>query len=248
MKLNIEINNYRLLVGGLVLAGLYFFHRQYSSASAPSYPIMDGFPQFLSDSLKNDKHTMIIVVSLISVLAVIYLESRRSGTKNRLHLDLPKPCNSCKEPVREHGSKQKQPAKKERNTKRNNEQKPSEPFTVTQEEEDECVSKRTGSGQNGSITLYYASWCGWSKRIMEHDWPTVFNAANRSKYTGIRFEQICCEGQDKERCKGPHVNGYPTIIFRRPSTDGAEHLMVYSGDRSASDILSQADGFFGLTE
>ena len=102
----------------------------------------------------------------------------------------------------------------------------------------------TQVNENGTVALYFASWCGFSRDILNKDWPEVFAKGQHDpKYANIKFEQICCEGGNQSMCQ--IVRGYPTILFTKYNGDDVV-MEEYMGNRSSSDILANVDKFFGL--
>ena len=85
---------------------------------------------------------------------------------------------------------------------------------------------QTVSKARGTMTLYYAPWCGHCKHFMpEYE---KFRELAVSRHQGINVTKVDCT---KEKC--PNIRGYPTVQF----TDG-NNTKEFSGQRTA-DSLSQ---------
>jgi len=75
----------------------------------------------------------------------------------------------------------------------------------------------------GILKLYYANWCGWSKKFL----PTWDQLENKVK--NVKFEKIDCE-KNKGMCE--NVPGYPFLILEK---NGKK--VPYNGDRSYEDVV-----------
>ena len=74
------------------------------------------------------------------------------------------------------------------------------------------------------LKLYYANWCGWSKKFL----PTWEQLENKIK--NIKFVKIDCEA-NKNMCD--NIPGYPFLILEKNGTK-----INYNGDRSYDDIVN----------
>ena len=84
------------------------------------------------------------------------------------------------------------------------------------------------------ITLYYASWCGYSKNFL----PTWYELKNF--YANIKFIELDCSIKKNEDLASLNdIPGYPTIIF----SDG-DKKKEYAGDRTIESFKSEIDLFY----
>tara|TARA_B110001450_G_scaffold255052_1_gene281673 strand:+ start:206 stop:649 length:444 start_codon:yes stop_codon:yes gene_type:complete len=82
---------------------------------------------------------------------------------------------------------------------------------------------------SGEFKLYFASWCGWSKKFLP-EWEKLEETEKR-----VTLTKYTCDGDDKEKCDDPKANikGYPSMRFHKEEgDDGVE----YDGERTAEAI------------
>ena len=82
---------------------------------------------------------------------------------------------------------------------------------------------------SGEFKLYFASWCGWSKKFLP-EWEKLEETEKRVKLT-----KYTCDGDDKEQCDDPkaQIQGFPSMRFHKDEgDDGVE----YDGERTAEAI------------
>jgi thiol-disulfide isomerase/thioredoxin len=90
------------------------------------------------------------------------------------------------------------------------------------------------NGDKGEIKLFYASWCGWSQKILP-EWEK-FEQDAKVQLPGLRVTRVICEGDNEAQCMQQEVEGYPTVIFY--PKDGAK--IIFEDDRSAEKLLQFA--------
>jgi thiol-disulfide isomerase/thioredoxin len=74
------------------------------------------------------------------------------------------------------------------------------------------------------LKLYYANWCGWSKKFL----PTWTELEKKVK--NVKLIKIDCENEsNKAQCQ--NIPGYPFLVLEK---DGKK--INYNGDRSYNDV------------
>ena len=92
------------------------------------------------------------------------------------------------------------------------------------------VPPKLSKGPN-TLTLFYASWCGHSKRML----PTWDELEKELDQHRIKYKKI--ESEDKETMRKFNIQGFPTIMM---VNDNDNTTAVYSGDRSKDSLLKFA--------
>lgn len=90
------------------------------------------------------------------------------------------------------------------------------------------------NGDKGEIALYYASWCGWSQKILP-EWEK-FEQAAKENLPGLRVTRVQCEGDNEAKCMQQGIEGYPTIIFY--TKDG--NKVTFEDDRNSDKLFEFA--------
>ena len=88
--------------------------------------------------------------------------------------------------------------------------------------------KQETNKTNNEVKLFYAPWCGWSKKILP-EWDQASEQANGN----VNMVKVDCHA-DRSACPSD-IRGFPTII---KYSDGNQE--EYKGNRTASDILTWA--------
>jgi thiol-disulfide isomerase/thioredoxin len=79
------------------------------------------------------------------------------------------------------------------------------------------------------VTLYYASWCGWSKKFLP-EWDSFVKHASKNM-ANISTEKVSCENGTEQECKG--IQGYPTVLIYINNK-----VITYDGERTASELAN----------
>jgi thiol-disulfide isomerase/thioredoxin len=80
------------------------------------------------------------------------------------------------------------------------------------------------SSDKNKLTLYYASWCGWSKKFLP-----IWEEFKKNNTANIEIETIeCTDGNEK--CA--RVQGFPSIILHK--TDGSE--VEFQNERTVAGL------------
>ena len=87
-------------------------------------------------------------------------------------------------------------------------------------------------GNQGTLALFHADWCGHCKRLM----PEFTNF--ESNYNGPMSIKKVNEAQDKELIQQHGVQGFPTIRFYPNGMDDTQNYQDYEGPRTADGLHS----------
>lgn len=91
-----------------------------------------------------------------------------------------------------------------------------------------------------TIVLYYADWCGWSKKILP-TWENVKNDLESSgQFIVLDFEDNRDKSQIAEASKLPGFRGFPDIRLYPRGYPSNELPIAYTGDRSEESIVKFA--------
>lgn len=211
----------KAIIGSILLLGLFYLFAQVNGWDWDEISA-------LSDKIQNDRQFAVITAAAVTVGAVITAFSyqttpEKPGTKKAPSaieaevdavLDDIESCESCS--VEQFADDD-----------------------TTESKEPVCQSKEVGEGGDGEVTLYYTSWCGYSIQFLSHWNEVLKRVSSDSRYNGIKFVQICCEGSDKSKCSG--VPGFPTVRFSQ-----GNHTHNYNGNRTADDLIAEIESFFRL--
>ena len=88
----------------------------------------------------------------------------------------------------------------------------------------------------GEFKLYFASWCGWSKKFStdktgkddEGEWEKLVKSEKR-----VTFTKYICDGANKDECDKANIQGFPSMKFQK---NGEETDIEYDGERTAQAI------------
>jgi thiol-disulfide isomerase/thioredoxin len=83
-----------------------------------------------------------------------------------------------------------------------------------------------------SFKLYYADWCGWSKKFLP-EWDKLVEDSIKDKVELVKYE--CTEEDNKQLCEDAKIQGFPSMKYYKDSsdTDGVE----YDGGRTSEEIV-----------
>ena len=82
-----------------------------------------------------------------------------------------------------------------------------------------------------TITLYYASWCGYSKMFLPEWLKFEEYAKNNIKH--LKTVKINCEGGNESICFQKDIKGYPTVILEPKNRSEVE----FSGERNLKGLI-----------
>tara|TARA_B100000780_G_scaffold250841_2_gene197165 strand:+ start:9720 stop:10217 length:498 start_codon:yes stop_codon:yes gene_type:complete len=85
------------------------------------------------------------------------------------------------------------------------------------------------ASSNKSFVMYYAPWCGWSKKAM----PQFAKLANDNN-TGVHIAAVNCDVH-KDLATKHNVEGFPSFKFHPNGTNSPGE--DYTGERDASSIM-----------
>tara|TARA_Y100000780_G_scaffold229184_1_gene248410 strand:- start:145 stop:606 length:462 start_codon:yes stop_codon:yes gene_type:complete len=88
----------------------------------------------------------------------------------------------------------------------------------------------TDPTNKNQIILYYASWCGWSQKIIP-EW-NKFKEFIKTNRPDIHIDDILCEGENENICKTADLKGYPTIIFKHKNGETEK----YENERTNEEL------------
>ena len=97
------------------------------------------------------------------------------------------------------------------------------------------ILKSSKSEKKNKITvkLYYANWCGYSKKFLP-EWTKFKKLVKGNKK--IETETIKCEGDKESMCKKVGIIGYPTIRIELKDS-----YKDYNGKRESNSLLKYCE-------
>ncbi len=83
------------------------------------------------------------------------------------------------------------------------------------------------SSSPAKLTLYFAPWCGWSKKFLPA-WEEL-----KKQNLGVEYVTLNCdEDTNKQSCSA--ANGFPTVIL----TTASGKTVTYNGNRTVDDLVN----------
>lgn len=83
-------------------------------------------------------------------------------------------------------------------------------------------------------TLYYASWCYYSKKYLP-EWDNIIKYLENNN-PNIIAEKILCENTKKEICDAHNISGYPTVIAEYSDTSGNSKEKIFVGGITTNEL------------
>ena len=83
-----------------------------------------------------------------------------------------------------------------------------------------------------SFKLYYADWCGWSKKFLP-EWETLVEDSIKDKVELVKYE--CTEEANKQICEDAKIQGFPSMKYYKDSSD--KDGVEYDGGRTSEEIV-----------
>jgi thiol-disulfide isomerase/thioredoxin len=105
------------------------------------------------------------------------------------------------------------------------------PPVVSQETKPVSTSKEGFSDEKPRLVLYYASWCGWCKRLKAPDggWAQLKKSGKLDNK--VELVEVQCDVENPPE-KAKSISGYPTIMLEKDGKD-----IPYEGDRSKESFV-----------
>ena len=83
-----------------------------------------------------------------------------------------------------------------------------------------------------SFKLYYADWCGWSKKFLP-EWEKLVEDSIKDKVELVKYE--CTAEENKQLCEDAKVQGFPSMKYYKDSSD--KDGVEYDGERTSDAIV-----------
>jgi thiol-disulfide isomerase/thioredoxin len=90
----------------------------------------------------------------------------------------------------------------------------------------------TTTSNKPQLKIFYANWCGWSKRILAILNSPEFKTAYETVKNKCDIVLVDCENSGKDECKANNIRGYPTIILFKDNKS-----IEYNGERTVEAII-----------
>jgi thiol-disulfide isomerase/thioredoxin len=87
-------------------------------------------------------------------------------------------------------------------------------------------SNNTGNSKN-KVVLYYATWCGWSKKFL----PVWEDFKKQNTNKNVTLDAIECD-DDNDKCA--RLSGFPTVIFHKANGEDVE----FDGKRTVENLIT----------
>ena len=84
-----------------------------------------------------------------------------------------------------------------------------------------------------SFKLYYADWCGWSKKFLP-EWDKLVEDSITDKVELVKYE--CTEEDNKQICEDAKIQGFPSMKYYKDSSDATG--VEYDGGRTSEEIVT----------
>jgi thiol-disulfide isomerase/thioredoxin len=82
-----------------------------------------------------------------------------------------------------------------------------------------------------SFKLYYADWCGWSKKFLP-EWDKLVEDSIKDKVDLVKYE--CATEENKQICEDAKIQGFPSMKYYKDSSD--KDGIEYDGERTSEEI------------
>lgn len=89
------------------------------------------------------------------------------------------------------------------------------------------TEKFGGVKSSSKLTLYFAPWCGWSKKFLPA-WEEL-----QKQNLGVEYITLNCD-EDKNKQMCGTVNGFPSVVL----TTSSGKNITYNGNRTVEDLVS----------